>query len=370
MDDDEVADVDFRQHAVDGEFVIVLAERARDVVFVVAGRRFLAGDRDVVVGAVHRGAHEVRHAGVEADVVLVGLFLVDGRRDEPAGGAGDGAAALGEDRDVAEAGGNHELIVELVDALADLHEVERLLLGTVGNAEAAAEVHELDVDAEALLELAREREHEFRREEERLRAALVRGDHRVQAEALDALFLRHLVGLEELVAREAVLRLGRLADDVVALHEVAGIVAEAEALRQAGVLLEVVEVADVVEVDDGAELDGFLELIGGRIVRGEQDLLALDTGDVGEHELGEAAAVRARALLVENLQDARVRQRLDGELLAEARCPGKGLLQRADARADFLLVVDVERCGIFFDDLAQLGERQRECFFGHGQVAS
>ena len=266
MDDDEVADVDFRQHTVDGEFVVVLAERARDVVFVVAGRRFLAGDRDVVVGAVHRGAHEIRHAGVEADVVFVGLFLVDGRRDEPAGGAGDGAAALGEDRDVAETGGDHELIVELVDALADLHEVERLLLGAVGDAEAAAEVHELDVDAEALLELAREREHELRREEERLCAAFVRGDHRVQAEALDALFLRHLVGLEELVAREAILCLGRLADDVVALHEVAGIVAEAEALRQAGVLLEVVEVADVVEVDDGAELDGFLELIGGRIV--------------------------------------------------------------------------------------------------------
>ena len=132
------------------------------------------------------------------------------------------------------------------------------------------------MDVQFFLELNGQFKHQAGREDEGLRAAFVRSDHRVQAEALDALFLCRLVGFEQLVARQAVFRFRRLADDVVALHEVAGVVAEAEAFRQAGMLFEVVEVADVVEVDDGAELDGLLELIGGRVVRGEQDLLALD----------------------------------------------------------------------------------------------
>lgn len=127
-------------------------------------------------------------------------------------------------------------------------------------------------------------EHELGREDEGLRAALVRGDHRVQAEALDALLLGHLVGLEELIARQAVLRLRRLADDVIALNEIARVVAEADDFRQAGVLLEVVEVADVIEVDDGTEFDGLLELVGRRVVGRQQDLLTLVARDVREHE--------------------------------------------------------------------------------------
>ena len=193
----------------------------------------------------------------------------------------------------------------------------------------------------------------------------VRGDHRVQAEALDALLLGHLVGLEELVARQAVFRFRRLADDVIALDEVARVVAEADDLRQAGVLLEVVEVADVVEVDDGTELDGFLELVGRRVVGRQQDLRALVARDVREHELGEAAVVRASALLVQDLQDARVRQCLDGELLAEARRPGERLLELADVLADGVLVVDVERSRVLLDDFLKLVLGEREGLLAH-----
>ena len=51
----------------------------------------------------------------------------------------------------------------------------------------------------------------------------------MQTEATDALFTRDLVSVEDLVMRKAELRLGRLADDVVAFDEGAGIVAEGEA---------------------------------------------------------------------------------------------------------------------------------------------
>ena len=221
------------------------------------------------------------------------------------------------------------------------------------------------MDAEAALELDCQLEHELSREDEGLRAALVRSDHRVQAEALNALLLCHLVGLEELVARQAVLRFRRLADDVVAFDEVARVVAEADDLRQASVLLEVVEMADVIEVDDGTELDGLLELVRRRVVGGQQDLLALVARRFREHELSEAAVVRAGSFLVQALQEARVRQRLDGELLAEARSPGKCLLELADVLADGALVVDVERSRVLLDDFLKLLLGEREGLLAH-----
>ena len=61
----------------------------------------------------------------------------------------------------------------------------------------------------------------------------------------------------------------RLADDVVALDEGAGVVAEGEAGREARVLFEIFDVGDVVQVDDGAQLHRFLEFIGGGVVGGE-----------------------------------------------------------------------------------------------------
>ena len=88
----------------------------------------------------------------------------------------------------------------------------------------------------------------------------------MQAEALDALFACDLVGVEDLVVRKAVLRLGRLADDVVAFDEGAGIVAEGEAGGEVRALFEIVDVADVVEVDDSAEFARFLDFRGGRVV--------------------------------------------------------------------------------------------------------
>ena len=123
--------------------------------------------------------------------------------------------------------------------------------------------------------------------------------------------------------------------------------------------------ADVVEVDDGTELDGLLELVGRRVVGRQQNLLTLVARDVREHELGEAAVVRASALLVQDLQDARVRECLDGELLAEARRPGERLLELADVLADGVLVVDVERSRILLDDFLKLILGEREGLLAH-----
>ena len=186
-----------------------------------------------------------------------------------------------------------------------------------------------------------------------------------QAKTLNALLFDDFISFEELVARQAVFCLSRLADDVVAFHEVARIIAEADDFWQAGVFLEVFDVADIIEVDDGAELDGLLEFIGRRIIRRQENFFAFDTRDIRDDELGEAAAVGACAFFVQNLDNARIRQGLDGELLAETRGPGKGLLQIADVLADGMFVVDVERRRILLDDFLKLCLGEREGLLAH-----
>ena len=144
VDDDAVADVDLGQLAVDGEFVVVLAERAGDVVDMVTEGVFLADDGDVVVSAVDGGAHEVRHAGVESDVVLVRLLFMQRRRDEPAVGTRDIAARFGLDGESRKACRLDDLLVERFDAAGDALYVDGFFFGAVGDAEAAAEVDEFE----------------------------------------------------------------------------------------------------------------------------------------------------------------------------------------------------------------------------------
>ena len=211
--------------------------------------------------------------------------------DEVARGAGDAAAALEAEGHVGQAVAGDALGVGPADALADGLEVDGVLLGAVGDADAAAEVDEVEPDAEPVVELGGEVEEEDGGVDEVLRVELVAGDHGVQAEALDALGLEHGVGLEELVAGQAVLRLLGLADDGVAALEGAGVVAQADALGQAGDALEEGDVGDVVEVDVGAQGLGLHELLGGGVVGGEHDGVAGQADALGEEQLGQRGAV-------------------------------------------------------------------------------
>ena len=284
---------------------------------------------------------------------------------QPASRTGHGAAAFGHDSRGAEAVRDHHLIIELMDAFADFHEVQRFFARQVRNTKAAAEIDELDLDAELVMQLVGQREHEPGCEQECFGAAFVRGNHCMQAEPFDAFFLGATVSFDELIMCQSVFGFGRFADDVIALNQVARIVTEAEHLRQSGIFFQIVEMGDVIEVDDRAQFDGFLELVGRGVVGGQQDLFAFDAGDIREHELGLAAAVRAGTLFVQDLDDARVRQCLDGKLFPESRSPGKGLLQGADILADGMFVIDMERSRILFDDFLKLRFREWEIFFGH-----
>ena len=77
MDEEQVALIDLRKHAVDCKLIVVFAEGTCHIVLVVAGLVLFSHNRDMMVSAVHSRTHQVYRACVNTDVLLVGMLLVD-----------------------------------------------------------------------------------------------------------------------------------------------------------------------------------------------------------------------------------------------------------------------------------------------------
>ena len=130
---------------------------------------------------------------------------MDGLGDQAAVGAHHKAAHLGADGHIAHAGGNQDLVVCRVYSLADGANVVGLLLGQVGDADAAGQIDEGDVCARLALQT-----HGKLKENARELGVVVVGDgvagkEGVDAKILGALGLEHTEGLKELFSGHAVL---------------------------------------------------------------------------------------------------------------------------------------------------------------------
>ena len=140
----EIPDVNCRKIAVDGELVVVFAERTGYVINNSLAVFVLAHDRYVVISAVHSGAHKVAGAGVYAYVMLIGFLSVNRLGNEMSIRRKHISSKLGEDSYIVHAGGNKDSFVLSADALSDYHDVVRFLPRTVGNSHAARQIDEFN----------------------------------------------------------------------------------------------------------------------------------------------------------------------------------------------------------------------------------
>ena len=210
-----------RQLAINGELVVVLAQIARNVVRVCDRRRGLVGatrlahHRNVVVGAIHGRADQIDGACVDTDIVLVDLLLVDGLGHQAAVGAHHKATHLGANRHIAHAGGNQNLVVGRMHSFADGMDIVGLLLGQVGDADAAGQIDKGDVCAGLALQA-----HGKLKEDARELGVVVVGDgvagkECVDAKVFGALGLERAKGLEELLGGHAVFGVAGVIHDAV-----------------------------------------------------------------------------------------------------------------------------------------------------------
>lgn len=356
VDDQRVAYLHLRQHPVYGELVVVLTQRAGDVVAVVALGAFLARHGYVVVRAVHGRAHEVAGGGVHADVVLVYVLHVQHLGHQAAVGSQHEAAHLGVDLHVAHARRDQDVLKAAAHPLAYSRDVGHRLARAVWYAHASGEVDERHVRARLSVQLYGQAE-ELRGKLRIVRlAGGVRGQEGVYAYVLHPAPGQHTEGLGYLLARHAVLGLAGVVHYAVGYGELpARVVAAAHRLRVfAHALVVERDVADVVKVDYRAQLVRKAELLGGSVVGREHDALARDAQLLAEHQLGEAGAVHAAALRAQELHYSGRGRGLDGKVLAIARVPGKSRVDTAGVFDDSALVIEVEGSWIFAAERVQL----------------
>ena len=189
-------------------------------------------------------------------------------------------------------------------------------------------------------------------------------EERMNAEVLDTLLLHVLERLDELLAGHAVLGLLRGVHDLVFENEVAARIETAgHGFLPLADLVVVVEVGDVIKVYDGVEVACELEILVGRHVRGEHDVVTGDAAGAAELKLGIARAVAAEALLAEDLHQTRGRGRLDREVFLVARVPCKRRLYLACVLADRLFIIDMKRRRVGLADFLRLFEGQKRFLF-------
>ena len=195
----------------------------------------------------------------------------------------------------------------------------------------------------------------------------------VDAEVLGTLGGQLLVAFDHLFLGHAVLGIAGLVHDLKALFALAQtegaarVIAAEDVLRHTGDTLQKFHHGGIVQIDVGAQLVGLLHILHGSLVGGEHDFAAGETAHLAEHQLSQGRAVHAAALLLEDLQDDRVWQSLDGKILLEAFVPAECLVDAAGIFTDALLIVDMERRGHILNDLLchRLGQKR---FLFHSNI--
>ena len=322
----------------------------------IAGQVFLAQHRNMVISAVHGRPHQVDAAGVQTDEFLMRMLDVQHLPDQQIVRARHKAAHFGIDGHVRHAGRSEDAVVDLLHLCTDDLDIVWRLIRSVRDAHAAGQVDERDIHPGLVPQFDRQ----FEQLACQRRVVIVRhrvaGQERVDAAVLHALFLQQPHPFEHLLRRKAVFRFARIVHDRrIDRKAPARIVPHAYGSGQfADGLFAVFDVGDIVEIDDGADLGGVLEFRRRRHVRREHDLIAGQFHRLREGKLRSGRAVAAKTVFLQDAHDERIRAGLDREEFPVTRIPGESFFDPLAVFPQTLLIVQMERRRILFDDLFDL----------------
>ena len=335
-------------------------------------RVFLAEHRDVMIGAVHSGPHQVSRARVHADVFLIDMLFMDRFGDQRAVGSQHKAAHLAVDRHISHALVAQDSVVNFLNSLADHRDIIRSIIGGIRYADAAGQVDESDMHVEGAVQFS----YKFKQLGCQHRIILVSDSITCQesmdSEVLNTLFFEDPDSLEELLLREAVLGIAGVVHDPVGHPEdAAGIIAKAHGLREftSQNLLQERNVRDIIQVDDSAEFSRVRVLLCRRIVGRKHDVISICPDSVGQHQLRKGRAVESEVIIVKDLHNIGIRRRLHGKIFTKSRIPGKRLFHRLRVLADSLFIIQIKGGGPFLRYLFCLLSGDIGCFFHDSSIS-
>ena len=351
--------LDFRQCPVNGEFIVILAQRAGYVIDVIAGGIPFSAHRDVMIGSVHGRPHQVGGAGIQPYIMLIGVLVVGGMGNQPAVRAGHPAAKLGFD---SHAAFWKNFLVGLANPFPYQGDVRLFLLRPVRNAHAAGKVGEGEGQPgfrSQLLAASKEDLCQCRI------ISIVNGigrQERMETKLLCPQGLQSFQSFLQLRIGEAVLRLPRIAHNGAADLEIsARVIPAADAFRDTAVLFQNVDMGNIIQIHISPQCPGMVELLIRHGIGRKHNIPTVEAAGICQGQLRIAGAVHTAAFLLEDAQNGRVRQCLDSKIFLKILTPGKSLVQCPGILSNAVLIIKMKRGGV-------LGRRSFKNFIRQGKI--
>ena len=154
VDDEQITRLQWWELTIDGKLIVVLAERAYEIVALTRYHMLFTEHADLVVRTIHTWAHQVGHGCVEASVVAIGMLQMAHMGQEIAVRTGDQPPALHCQGRWSVLRTLEQCHVGSTNPCPKRHQIERRLFGPVGDANTPTKIDQFDGDAELGLELA------------------------------------------------------------------------------------------------------------------------------------------------------------------------------------------------------------------------
>ncbi len=163
----------------------------------------------------------------------------------------------------------------------------------------------------------------------------------MQAEAFGPQVPGLSIGGHNLFVTDTVLRLHRVADDVVPFHGGPGIVSKTDQLRHCG---HFIYQGDIVQVDDTPAVGkGFTKVFRAGVVGRKHDVIRFCAHLPALDKFGNGAAVKTKTKVLHYSQDSRVGKGFNGKIFMKTLNSGKSPVQVYTGFPDPLFIIDMKR---------------------------
>ena len=303
MDEDQIADINFWQFSINGEFVIVFAQTAGNIINMVTRFVFLTHDSNVVIRSIYCRAHQISCAGIKADIFFVSMFFMDGFGHKSTIRSHHEAAHFCHNRYITHTSRHKHFFKCLAYTLANSKYVVALLRRSVRNTNTAGEVDEFNAGTGFVLQVNRELEKNFCKARIVLVGHGIAGKESVNTKMFNAFSHQLFIAFHHLFTGKTIFSIARIIHNIVFNREMTTrIKTAADSCWNVCNLLKKINMGNIVKVDCYIQLARQPEVFCRRHIGRKHNFAFFETNSVSHQKLCIRGAVSAAAFFAQNLQ--------------------------------------------------------------------
>ena len=324
MDHHQIALFHPRQPPIHRKLIVIFAQAARYIVQRIRRCIPFAADMDMMISAVHGRPHQIGCTGIHPQIPLMDILFVDGPCDQPTLRPGHKSAQLRLDLYPGLGGITEHPDIFLPDPFTDPGDIRLLLIGMIGDAHAAGKIDEIQGHAAFLFQSGAQIKQNAGKRWIIAVPGGIAGQEGMQAEFLCPHFFQLIQAQGQLFPGPAIFGIPGGAHDGRAHQKfTAGIIPDTDHFRNAPIFRQHINIADIIQIDDGIHCPGMGKFLRRHGIGAEHYIIPLHAQHFRQQQFTFDGAIQAAALLLKNLQDAGIGQRLHRKIFFKIRRPGK-----------------------------------------------